>query len=91
MATLTGNKTFFIEILLCVTVLPVAAAILLIPYPENAMLFFTASSLGVAAGVLILCYRHLQMRDQKLEDAASGQGKGRYCMQRRRGYVPSVS
>ncbi len=71
MATLTGNKTFFIEILLCVTVLPVAAAILLIPYPENAMLFFTASSLGVAAGVLILCYRHLQMRDQKLEDAAS--------------------
>lgn len=71
MKTLTDNKTFFLALLLCTAVFPVTAAALLCFYPEQAPLLLLLSSLGTAAASLALCYRHLQMRDRLLEDAAS--------------------
>lgn len=71
MRTLAGNKRFFITILTGAAAFPVAAAILLCLYPENALLFLAASSLGTAAVIFVLCYQYLKFRDEKLEDAAS--------------------
>lgn len=70
MRTLTGNKVFFIKILLCAAAFPAAAAIFICFYSQNGLLFLLISSLGASAAILVLCYRYLQMRDQKLEDAA---------------------
>ena len=70
MRTLSGNKIFFLKLILCGTVFFIPAAILLFRYPNHALLFLFLSSFCTAAAVLALCYRYLQMRDQKLEDAA---------------------
>lgn len=70
MKSLTEEKVFFYEILLCAAVFPGVAAVLMLRCPENALLFLLASSLCVAAAIIAVCCRYLKMQDQKLEDAA---------------------
>ena len=71
MKPLMERKVFFLEILLCMAVFPLLAAVLLCCFPQNALLLLLASSLCVAVTVSALCWRYLCMRDQKLEDAAA--------------------
>ena len=85
MRTLAGNRTFFQAVLLCMAAFPVLAAILLCRYPQNALFFLIASSLCMTAAVLVLCWRYLQMRDQKLEDAALRIAE--YILDRRKGGI----
>ncbi len=70
MRTLAGNKTFFLMILLCTTVFPALAALLLCCSSLTALPLLLASSLCTAAGVLGLCWRYLRTQDRQLEDAA---------------------
>ena len=85
MKPLIERKVFFLEILLCMTVFPILAAILLCCFPRNALPLFLASSLCVTATVSALCWRYLQMRDQKLEDAAFQVAE--YILDRRKGGI----
>ena len=85
MKPLMERKVFFLEILLCVTVFPILAAVLLRRCPQNALPVLLASSLCVAAAVLALCWRYLRMRDQKLEDAAFQIAE--YILDRRKGGI----
>lgn len=70
MRTLSGNKAFFIEALLCTVVVPAVTAVLFCFFIGNVPLVLVASSLSAAIAMLALCYRYLTVRDQKLEDAA---------------------
>ena len=85
MKPLIERKVFFLEILLCMTVFPILAAILLCCFPRNALPLLLASSLCVAVTVSALCWRYLQMRDQKLEDAAFQVAE--YILDRRKGGI----
>lgn len=85
MRTLAGNNAFFIRILLCAAAFPAAAALLWYFYPANPLAFFFLSFLGTAAGILTISFRYLQIRDQKLEDAAARIAD--YILDRRKGGI----
>lgn len=85
MKPLMERKVFFLEILLGMTVFPILAAILLCWFPKSALPLLLASSLCVAVTVSALCWRYLQKRDQKLEDAAFQVAE--YVLDRRKGGI----
>lgn len=85
MKLLIEHKVFFLEILLCMTVSPILTAILLCCFPQSALPLLPVSSLCAAASVLTFCWRHLRMRDQKLEDAAFQISE--YILERQRGGI----
>lgn len=85
MKPLMERRAFFLEIILCTAVFPLLAAVLVVRRPENALLFLLGSSFCVAAAVLALCRRYLQMRDQELEDAAFQIAE--YILDRRKGVI----
>ena len=85
MKPLMERKVFFLEILLCMAVFPILAAILLCCFPRNALPLLLVSSLCVAVTVSALCWRYLQMRDRKLEDAALQIAE--YVLDRRKGGI----
>lgn len=70
MRPLLEHKVFFLRLLLCLTVFPALAAILVSLSPQNPLPIFLASSFCVDGAVLGLCWRYLKMRDKALEDAA---------------------
>lgn len=70
MKPLTERSVFLLEILLCGVVFSALAALLFCFYPQKALLWLLLSSLGGLTGILLLCRRYLQQRDQVVEAAA---------------------
>lgn len=70
MKPLTKRSVFLLEILLCGVVFSALAALLFCFYPQKALLWLLLSSLGGLTGILLLCRRYLQQRDQVVEAAA---------------------
>ena len=85
MKPLMERNVFFLKILLCTALFPALAMLLLCFYPQNAQIFLFMSSFCVAVSVLALCWRYLQMRDQKLEEAAFQIAE--YVLDRRKGGI----
>ncbi len=70
MKPLTERGVFLLEILLCGAVSSALAALLTGFYPQKALLWLLLTSLGGLAGILLLCWRYLQRRDQVVQAAA---------------------
>ncbi len=71
MKPLAERSLFLLKIALCGLIFPVLAVILSCLAPEKALLWLVLSSVGALAGILLLCQRYLQQRDQLLEAAAA--------------------